>query len=353
MNDYSIDVQLLSEICRMPGAPGFEQQIRQKIIEEVTPFVDEVSLDALGNIHAIKKGNKDKKVLVAAHMDEISFIVTHVDEDGYVRFHPLGGFDPKTLTAQRVIIHGKEDILGVMGTKPIHIMKPEERKKMPEISDYFIDTGMKKEAVEKVINIGDPITRERELCVMGECVNAKSLDNRVSVYILLETLRELANSTLDYDIYGVFTVQEEVGIRGAMTAASGINPDFGINLDVTLACDYPTALPHEKITSLGAGTAIKVLDGSVICDYRMVSFMKNLAKEHNIAHQMEILPAGGTDTAGIQRYGKGGAICGGISIPTRYLHQVIEMAHMKDIRGTIDLLKLSLTHISSNDWSFS
>ncbi len=347
-----IDFQLLGEVCREPGAPGYEQRIREKIIKEITPYVDQVKVDAMGNIHALKKGEGKKKTLVSAHMDEISFIVTHIDEDGYIRFHPLGGFDPKTLTAQRVIIHGKEDVLGVMGTKPIHIMKAEERKKMPEISDFFIDTGMKKEEVEKKVLVGNPITRERELCIMGDCVNAKSLDNRVSVYILIEAIKELADVHLESDIYGVFTVQEEVGLRGAMTAASGIDPDFGINLDVTLACDFPAALPHEKITTLGNGTAIKVLDGSTICDYRMVSFMKKLAEKNDINYQMEILPAGGTDTAAIQRYAKGGSITGGISIPTRYLHQVIEMAHTEDIRATIDLLKVCLQNITKNDWSF-
>jgi len=243
MSDPNIDIELLTRVCKTPGAPGFEQRIRQDIIELVTPYVDEVKVDAMGSVHAIKRsGSSDpKKILVAAHMDEISFIATHIDDDGYVRFHPLGGFDPKTLTAQRVIIHGKEDVLGVMGTKPIHIMKPEERKKMPEISDFYIDTGMKKEEVEKLIEVGSPITRERDLCVMGPCVNSKSLDNRVSVYILIEALRALEGVELDVDVYGVFTVQEEVGLRGAMTAASGIDPDFGINLDVTLACDYPGA----------------------------------------------------------------------------------------------------------------
>lgn len=354
MSDPNIDIELLTRVCKTPGAPGFEQRIRQDIIELVTPYVDEVKVDAMGSVHAIKRsGSSDpKKILVAAHMDEISFIATHIDDDGYVRFHPLGGFDPKTLTAQRVIIHGKEDVLGVMGTKPIHIMKPEERKKMPEISDFYIDTGMKKEEVEKLIEVGSPITRERDLCVMGPCVNSKSLDNRVSVYILIEALRALEGVELDVDVYGVFTVQEEVGLRGAMTAASGIDPDFGINLDVTLACDYPGALPHERITSLGEGTAIKVLDGASICDYRMVQMMKTLAKKNNIMYQMEILPAGGTDTAGIQRYSKGGSIAGGISIPTRYLHQVIEMAHMQDIRGTIDLLIASLQTVGTYDWSF-
>ena len=187
MKEYNIDIDLLGEVCKSPGAPGFEQVVRNKIIAEVTEYVDEVNIDAMGSVHAVKKGNgTTEKILVAAHMDEISFIVTHIDEEGYIRFHPLGGFDPKTLTAQRVIIHGKKDIIGVMGTKPIHIMKPEERKKMPEVSDFFIDTGMPREEVTKWIHIGDPITRERELCVMGDCVNAKSLDNRVSVYILIE-----------------------------------------------------------------------------------------------------------------------------------------------------------------------
>ena len=347
-----INTELLATLCAVPGAPGFEQRIREYIIQEVEPYVDSVSLDAMGNIIALKKGKSDKKVLVAAHMDEISFITTFIDDDGFVRFHPLGGFDPKTLTAQRVIIHGRQDIIGVMGTKPIHIMKPEERKKMPEISDFFIDTGYTKEEVEKLVDIGDPITRVSELIEMGNCVNAKSLDNRVSVFILIEALKELSKEDCPHDIYGVFTVQEEVGLRGATAVASAINPDFGINLDVTLACDMPNSQPHEKITSLGDGAAIKVLDGGTICDYRMVNYMKERAVNHKIKYQMEILPAGGTDTAAIQRHANGGSISGGISIPCRYLHQHIEMTHREDIRDCIDLLKVCLMDIDQYDWSF-
>jgi len=140
-----INSALLKKICKIPGASGFEQAIRAFIIEEVTPLVDEISIDAMGNVLAIKKGKRPKKAMVAAHMDEIGFIVTHIDDDGFVRFHTLGGFDPKTLTAQRVIIHGKEDILGVMGSKPIHLMKPEERNKAPHIQDYFIAGGSSSE----------------------------------------------------------------------------------------------------------------------------------------------------------------------------------------------------------------
>lgn len=347
-----INVELLSKVCKVPGAPGYEQRIRQYIIELVTPLVDEVRTDAMGNVIALKKGTSDKKIMLAAHMDEISFIVTDVDKDGFVRFHTLGGFDPKTLTAQRVIIHGREDVIGVMGTKPIHVLTAEERNKSPKNTDFFIDTGMTADQVNKLVRIGDTITRERELIEMGDCVNSKSLDNRVSVFILIEALRALQNKKVPYDIYAVFTVQEEVGLRGATAAASGINADFGIALDVTLAYDLPGAANHEMITKLGQGTAIKVMDGATICDYRMVNFMRELAEKHSIPHQMEILTAGGTDTAGLQRHAMGGSIAGAISIPTRYLHQVIEMAHKDDIQHTIDLLIACLSEIDQYDWSF-
>ncbi len=347
-----MNVKLLSDLCRVPGAPGFEQRIRAYILEEVTPLVDEVKLDAMGNIIAIKKGTEDKSVMVAAHMDEIGFIVSHIDDDGFVRFHPLGGFDPKTLTAQRVIIHSDDDIIGVMGTKPIHIMTPEERNKAPKIQDYFIDTGLSKEEAKKKIKIGSPITRERELIEMGDCVNAKSLDNRVSVFILIEALRALKEQKVPYTIYGAFTVQEEVGLRGATTAASGYDPDFGIALDVTLANDLPGASPHEYVSRVGEGAAIKVLDGRTICDYRMVEYMKEVAAKNNIKNQLELLPAGGTDTASLQRDAKGGSISGAISIPCRYLHQVIEMAHKQDIQDCIELLKHSLSNLNTYDWSF-
>jgi putative aminopeptidase FrvX len=193
-----INVSLLKAICETPGAPGFEQEIRKLVVDEVHPYVDELSVDSMGNILAVKRGKSRKRVMVAAHMDEIGFIATHIDDEGFVRFHTLGGFDPKTLTAQRVIIHGKKDLIGVMGSKPIHLMKPEERGKQVPITDYFIDLGMPKEEVEKYITIGDPITRERELIEMGDCVNSKSIDNRVSVFILIETLKALegCHSTL-------------------------------------------------------------------------------------------------------------------------------------------------------------
>lgn len=347
----SIDVSLLKAVCDLPGAPGFEKQIRDFVLKEVASLVDAVEVDNMGNVIAIKRGKRNpenKRVMVAAHMDEIGFIVTHIDDNGFLRFHTLGGFDPKTLTAQRVIVHGKKDLIGVMGSKPIHVMTTEERQKQAKITDFFIDLGMEKSEVVKHIAIGDPITREREFIEMGDCVNCKSIDNRVAVFILLETLRKLEEPA--YDVYATFTVQEEVGLRGANVSAHFINPDFGIALDTTIAYDVPGASAHEKITELGKGTAIKIMDASTICDYRMVAFMKKTAEDKGIKWQPEILTAGGTDTAGVQRNGKQGAIAGAISIPTRHLHQVIEMAHKADIAGSVELLKACLESIDTYDW---
>ena len=230
-----INIELLSKICEIPGAPGFESNIRKFIMQQISALVNEMYIDNIGNLVAIKKGNNNpdhKKIMVAAHMDEIGFIVTYIDDKGFVWFHTLGGFDPKTLTAQRVIVHGSQDLMGVMG----------------------IDLGMNKEEVEKVVSIGNPITRERSLIQMGNCINCKSLDNRVSVFVLIETLKQLQNN--EYDVYAVFTVQEEVGLRGAQVAAHAINPDFGIALDTTIAYDVPNAKAQEKVTELGKGTAI-------------------------------------------------------------------------------------------------
>ena len=350
-------IALLKKICELPGAPGFEQKIRELVINELKDVVDEVDIDNMGNVSTIVRGSqkpkssaKRKKVMIGAHMDEIGFIVTHIDDRGFLRFHTLGGFDPKTLTAQRVIVHGKKDLMGVMGSKPIHLMGPEERNKAPKIKDYFIDLGLPKKEVDKYVSVGNPVTRDRELIEMGDMVNCKSIDNRVSVFILIETMKNLKSPK--YDVYGVFTVQEEVGLRGAEASALKIQPDFGFGLDTTIAFDVPGSAPHEKVTELGGGTAIKILDGRTICDYRMVDFMKKTAKKYKIKHQSEILTAGGTDTAPIQRNVAGGSIAGAVSIPTRNIHSVIEMASKSDISESIKLLTRCLEELHTYDWRF-
>ncbi len=346
-----LNIPLLKKITETPGAPGFEKPIRDLLMKELAGLGVDLRTDNMGNLIAFRKGREPKKVLMAAHMDEIGFIVNHIDDRGFIRFLPLGGFDPKTLTAQRVVVHGKKDLVGVMGSKPIHLMKAEEKKKMPEISDYFIDLGMEKEAVLEQVEVGNPITRERELIEMGDCVNGKSLDNRISVFILMEVLREIKDLETPYDLYAVFTVQEEVGIRGAQVATLDIEPDFGFAIDTTIAYDVPGSSPHEEVTRLGKGAAIKIMDSSAIADYRMVRFMKEVAGKHGIDWQPELLPAGGTDTANIQRMVRKGSIAGAVSIPTRHIHQVIETIHRHDIGQGISLLKHCLLDLADFDWS--
>jgi len=346
-----INTKLLAELCEVAGAPGHENRVREIVLREVKEIVDEINIDNMGNVIALKKGVKDKKVMIAAHMDEIGFIVTHIDDKGFVYFHTLGGFDPKTLTAQRVIIHGKEDVIGVMGSKPIHLMNAADRLKVPTVKDFFIDTGLSKNQLAKLIEVGSTITRERKLIEMGDCINCKSLDNRVSVFILIEMLKEMTEKP-PYDTYAVFTVQEEIGIRGANVSSMLINPDYGFGLDTTIAWDTPGSTKQEQVSALGEGACIKIMDSSTVCDYRMVSYMKEISKKHKIKTQLEILPAGGTDTAGVQRMNPGGAISGAVSIPTRHIHQVIEMVHKEDVRGSIDLLKACVENLDSYNWKF-
>jgi endoglucanase len=345
-----INFKLLKKISETPGVSGFEKKIRDLIISEIKDYVDSYQVDNMGNLLTFKKGKIGKKVMVAAHMDEIGFIINHIDDKGFLHFYPLGGFDPKTLTSQRVIVHGKKDLIGVMGSKPIHMMSPDEKNKAAKIEDYFIDMGMKKEEVEKHISVGNPVTRERELIEMGSCVNGKSLDNRISVFVLIEVLKNLKDKEIPYDLHAVFTVQEEVGTRGVLPATFDIQPDFGIALDTTIAFDVPGAKPQENVTKLGEGAAIKLMDASVITDQRMVEFMKKTANNHKIKWQLEMLPNGGTDTGKMQQMVKRGAIAGAISLPTRHIHQVIETVNKDDINQAINLLHNCILDIDKHNW---
>lgn len=346
----NFDFALLKKISETPGVSGFESDIRQLLISELSGLSDSVKTDNLGNLIFFRKGKSDKKVMVAAHMDEIGFIVRHIDENGFIRFLPLGGFDPKTLTAQRVVIHGKKPIVGVTGSKPVHLMKTEEKSKAVEMESFFIDTGMKKEELEKFVEVGNPISRYQQLIEMGDCVNGKSLDNRISVFILAEAMKELAGKELPFDLYMVFTVQEELGMRGAQSATLGINPDFAIAVDTTIAYDVPGSTSYETISKIGEGIAVKIMDGSVVSDARMIDFMKITADKHNIKWQPELLPAGGTDTAYLQRMTGFGSVAGALSIPTRHIHQVVESCHKEDVMSGIQLLTACIVEMDGYSW---
>ena len=333
-------LQLLKQLSECSSPSGYEESIKKMIIKEITPYVDEIHIDHIGNLYAIKRSKVRepslKKVMTAAHMDEIGLIVSHINEEGFIFFSCLGGFDSKTLVCQEVKIHGKEEIIGVIGCKPIHCMKADEKKQLPELHDLYIDTGLSYEELESKVSIGTPITRNKPLKQIGHNITGKSLDNRLCVFILIEVIKNLTN--IDYDHYAVFTTQEEVGLRGAKLATQHIKPDIGICLDTTIANDVPDIPKRKHVTSLGKGPAIKILDSGVITNTALTSFILKIADKQNIQIQKEIMTGGSTDTSAMQSQS---VTVASLSIPTRYLHSTIETANTRDINDSITLL----THV--------
>lgn len=329
-------MELLKKLSEAAGIPGREEGIRTIVREALSAHVDEITVDRLGNVIAHKKGT-GPKVVTAAHMDEIGFLVSHVDEEtGFLRIEPVGRFDPRTLIAQRVRVHARdESTYGLIGTKPVHVLTDEERKKTPEMKDLFVDIGLSgKEAKEKV-RVGDPVTLVQTFDEVGNLVTGKALDDRLGVYVGIEAVKRLGKHKAD--IYSVATVQEEVGLRGARTSAFAIAPDIGVALDTTIACDIPGVPAHEQVTRLGKGVAIKLKDSASISHPGLVQFLVKLAEERKIPYQLEILPRGGTDAGAIQPAREGVAVVT-ISVPSRYVHTVVEAAHKDDIEAAINLL---------------
>ncbi len=335
-----MNFDLLKKLCETPGVPSREEQIRTLVVGELTPLVDSVSVDVMGNVIGVKKGNGNgPRVMLAAHMDEIGFIVKHIDDKGFIRLQPLGGFDARVLVAQRVYVHGfaGERLLGALqpAAKPTHLLTDAERSQPPKLDDLFVDLGMTGDEVKAKVEIGDPVTLARTAEIIGGNVTSKTLDNRLSVFIMLEALKVLGAH--ECEILAVATVQEEVGLRGVATAAFALQPDIGIALDVTLAGDYPGGAEQDRITRLGGGAAIKIMDGSLICHPKLVRHFRDVAEAKGIPHQLEVLPRGGTDAGGIQR-SRGGVPSFTLSTPCRYVHTVNETASIADIEACITLL---------------
>jgi endoglucanase len=348
-----VNFDLLKRLCETPGIPSREEQIRQVVIEEMQSLVTEVVVDTMGNVIGHKKGLGGPVVMLAAHIDEIGFIVKHIDDKGFIRLQPLGGFDPRVLVAQRVHVHASsgERFTGVLqpGVKPIHLQADDERGKPFKLHDLFVDLGMNGEQVKARVEIGDPVTLAREAEVMGGNVVSKALDNRISVYVMLEALRLLGAHQCE--IYAVATAQEEVGVRGAVTAAYHIRPDVGIAIDVTLANDIPGPGEADRVTELGKGPAFKIMDSYSISHPKMVRHFREVASAHDIPYQLEVLPMGGTDAGGIQR-SRQGVPSFTLSIPCRYVHTVNEMVSIGDVDHAVTLLQQYLEEMHVRPYRF-
>jgi len=340
----AINIDLLRRLCQAPGIASREDAVARVVVEELGPLVDEVRTDALGNVIATKRGQGGPRVMLAAHMDEIGFLVRYVEDDGFVRIHPVGGFDARALFAQRVDVHGREGVLpGVIGAeaKPIHLLAG-EKPAVPALAEYFVDLGLPAETVAQRVRVGDMVTLSRDTVQMGDVVTSKAMDDRAGLFVMIEAVRHLQAHVSE--VVAVATVQEEVGLRGATPAGFAVEPDVAVAIDGTLAMDIPGTKPADAITKLGGGTAIKVMDGSLICDPRLVEAFRAIAEREGIAHQMEILPAGGTDAGGIQRV-RAGVASFTLSIPTRYVHTVNETVSTADLEASYTLLARFLEQV--------
>ncbi|HBK84674.1 MAG TPA: aminopeptidase, partial [Firmicutes bacterium] len=288
-------------------------------------YVDEVQVDALGNLIAIKRGG-GKKLMLASHMDEIGVMVTHIDENGFLRFHSVGGLSPFSLIGNRCYF--ANGTVGVFGMEKLDEIKDLSMKKI------FIDIGVdsREEALKKV-SLGDTAAIKREFNDLGNRLVSKAMDNRVSCAVLIEALKQVQNPV--YDIYAVFTTQEEVGLRGARVATFGITPDVGIAIDVTRTGDTPKSATMD--VCLGKGPTVKVRDSSVLCTPAVRRHMEQVAKANGIPYQLEVLEAGGTDAGAIQLT-KSGIPAGVMSIPCRYVHTASEMVDYRDVEQGVRLI---------------
>jgi endoglucanase len=343
---------LLRELTQADGIPSLEDYVRAVVATHMKPLVDDMRVDTLGNLIGHKKGDGGPVVALAAHMDEIGFIVRYIEDSGFIRIQPVGGFDPRTLVAQRVRVHVREgeSLNGVLqpGAKPIHLLQPNESKDL-KIEDFFIDLGITADDVNARVSIGDMITMRRDFETMGDMVVSKALDDRLGIYVMLEAIR--AAGVVNADVYPIATVQEEVGLRGAMTAAYGVKPDIAIALDTTISADIPGVPGDATVTKVRDGVAIKIFDSSQLPNRKLVAHLREIAEQHDIPHQLEVLPRGGTDAGAIQR-SQDGVVTGTISIPSRYVHTVNEMASISDIQASVDLLAQFLREVGSRDYGY-
>ena len=332
---FDFDFDLLRDVTETSGVPGYEDRVRDIVRDELEANTDHVRTDAMGNVVGTVEGDSDYSVAIAAHMDEIGFMVKHITEDGFLKLDALGGWDARVLRAQRVTVHAEEeDITGVFGSVPPHTLDDDADEK-EEVGDRVVDLGRDAEEVEELVSVGDIVTMDQNTIKMGDTVTGKALDDRVCLFTMLEAARELESP--DVTIHFCATVQEEVGLRGATALGVDVDPDLAVALDVTIASDIPGVSEDKHVTALGDGAAIKLKDSSVITTPKVHKRLKAVAEDEDIDHQFEVLPAGGTDTAGFQNT-YGAKPVGAISIPTRYLHTVTETANGDDIHATIDLL---------------
>ncbi len=336
-------LDLIKKLSNAHGISGFENEIREIVKGELEGWADEIKIDSLGNLIAIRNGN-EKSFMVAAHMDEIGFVVKYIDDKGFIRIAPIGGWFSQIALAQRVILYGKKKIYGVIGCKPPHLMKDDERKKGVEIKDMFVDVGAesKEEVLDMGIEVGTPVAIDREVVELSNGrITGKAFDNRVGVAVMIEGVRKARS---DATIYAVATVQEEVGLKGARTSAFALEPNAAIAIDTCVAADFPGSENAHMDVKLGKGVAITIVDASgrgLIASPQVLKWLRESAERYNIPYQLEVAEGGTTDATAINLT-KAGIPAGVISVPARYIHSPVEVVDLKDVDSAIELVAKAL-----------
>lgn len=332
---------LLEKFSNASGVSGYENEIRQVIKDELSSHVDDIYTDTIGNLFAVKKGESDApKVMVAAHMDEVGLFIDSIDGNGFIKFRKIGGIDDRVLLAQRVLI-GEKKSPGVIGVKPIHLKKGDERNKVVNSDSMFIDVGAtSKDDAGKSAKAADTAVFATKFSQSGDIMRGKAFDDRMGCTVLAELLKK----SYPFTLYGAFTVQEELGLRGAKAAAHAIDPDFAFALEGTTAGDTPTKRDVSPSTNMGGGPAITIMDRSVVSDKRLVDLLVDTAKKENIPYQFKRTITGGTDAGAIHRV-RAGVPSVVVSTPVRYIHAPVAMSRMSDYEHTVELMYKTLSRM--------
>ncbi len=340
-------VEVLEKLSNANGVTGREDDVRNLMEKYLKPYVDEVREDKLGNLIACKKGKKDAPtVMIAAHMDEVGLMIKNIKKKGFLQFAKIGGIDDRILLAQTVIVHtDKGPLTGVVGSKPVHIQKDEERKKVIDADRLFIDVGAKdKEEAEKMcVQVGDVVSFDTKFAQLGKgVVLGKAFDDRVGCAIMIETMKRLQN--VDCNVYAVGTIQEEVGLRGATIAAFQIEPDLGIALDASVAGDMPGVVEGEAPAKMGEGPVLTVADAGLIAHPKVLRLLIDSAKQNKISYQLETGIRGATDAARIA-LSRDGVPSGVVSVPARYIHSPAGILNLDDVKKAIMLTVSTIENV--------
>lgn len=340
-------VETLEKLSNACGVPGREEEVRSLMQKFLRPYADEVKEDKLGNVIAVKRGKKNApKVMLAGHMDEIGLLVKTVSKEGFLQFVKLGGIDDRVLLAQKVLVYTEKGPLhGIVGSKPPHIQKEDERKRIMTSDELFIDIGAasQEEARKMGVRIGDPVEFDVKFARIGKnIVIGKAFDDRVGCVAMVETMKRLEKT--ECTVFAVGTVQEEVGCRGAMTSAFGIHPDVGFALDVTVAGDTPGVREGEAPVKLGKGPSLTISDYGLITHPKVLRLLVDAAEENKIPYQLETGLGGSTDASRISLT-KEGVPSGAISVPTRYIHSPTSLLSLVDTENLVRLTVAAIEKI--------